>query len=434
MEYVQPIGGAVNDPYVDANPALGVEGSAVPAAAIEHPMREIINVITAAGLPQNAGDLTQLKQAIAQMIVNGGPVKASVRVASTVAINLAAPGANIDGVAMVAGDRFLEKDNGAGEFRGIYIWNGAAVPATRAGDADGAGEIVAGMLVVVQEGTANADTIWELTTDGTITVGTTALTFALAGSSKFVKKAGDTLLGALALFGGDTGVTPAQFDDSTKVATTEFVETRGIQAGGVVAINTTQTLTAAHFGKSLLVGSTSAPITLTAPPATAGVVNGRIELFNPAAYPVTFQRNGTDLFYMSSASVTSVVINPGDSLTIEVYAAGQWYAVGGSAQLGYASAFGSLLAANGYKKIPDANSPTGYMIKQWGTGVTAIGGGVVTFPVAFPNVCRNVECTVQAAGAPANYIGRGALTTVGFSVWNNTNSAGTGFDWLAIGY
>lgn len=71
MLYTPPIGGAADDPYVDANPALGIEGSAVPAAAIEGPMSEIINVITAAGLTPNSGDLTQLRQAIAKMIQGG---------------------------------------------------------------------------------------------------------------------------------------------------------------------------------------------------------------------------------------------------------------------------------------------------------------------------------------------------------------------------
>lgn len=71
MQYVPPIGGAANDPYVDAQPAAGIEGSAVPAAAIEHPQREIMEVIAAAGLAGSSGDLTQLRQAIAKMIADG---------------------------------------------------------------------------------------------------------------------------------------------------------------------------------------------------------------------------------------------------------------------------------------------------------------------------------------------------------------------------
>lgn len=109
--------------------------------------------------------------------------KASVRVATTAAINLAAPGSTIDGVAMVAGDRFLDKDNATGNLRGIYIWNGAAVPATRAMDADGVGELTSGAIVAVEEGTVNADSQWMLATDEPITIGTTALTFVKKGAN-----------------------------------------------------------------------------------------------------------------------------------------------------------------------------------------------------------------------------------------------------------
>lgn len=71
MEYVPPIGGAPNDPYIDANPSLGVEGSAVPAASIEHVMREVVKVIEEAGLVPDAEDLTQLSQAIVALIAAG---------------------------------------------------------------------------------------------------------------------------------------------------------------------------------------------------------------------------------------------------------------------------------------------------------------------------------------------------------------------------
>jgi hypothetical protein len=73
MKYVPPIGGAEGDSYVDANPASGVQGSPVPAAAIEHAMREVVEVITAAGLTPDEEDLTQLRQAIAAMIAAGVP-------------------------------------------------------------------------------------------------------------------------------------------------------------------------------------------------------------------------------------------------------------------------------------------------------------------------------------------------------------------------
>ncbi|MDR1656120.1 MAG: hypothetical protein LBT47_01005 [Deltaproteobacteria bacterium] len=65
MKYTQPPGFPENTAYVDFSPANGIEGSVVPAAAIEAPQREIIKVITEAGIVPNAGDLTQLYQALA---------------------------------------------------------------------------------------------------------------------------------------------------------------------------------------------------------------------------------------------------------------------------------------------------------------------------------------------------------------------------------
>ncbi|EGJ49060.1 gp53-like domain-containing protein [Desulfocurvibacter africanus] len=65
MRYTPPVGTVdPNAPYVDGNPAAGIQGSAVPASAIEHPQREIAAVIEAAGLTPDAEDLTQLQQAI----------------------------------------------------------------------------------------------------------------------------------------------------------------------------------------------------------------------------------------------------------------------------------------------------------------------------------------------------------------------------------
>lgn len=64
MKYVQPIGAAGNAPYVDANPMAGIEGSPVPAAAIEHPMRELVALISDVGLTPDDSDLGQVVKAI----------------------------------------------------------------------------------------------------------------------------------------------------------------------------------------------------------------------------------------------------------------------------------------------------------------------------------------------------------------------------------
>lgn len=79
----------------------------------------------------------------------------------------------LDGVTLAAGDRVLVKDQSTGSQNGIYVV--AASPA-RAGDYAVSGNIV-GSVVMVSEGTANLDTIWQCTTNAAITVGTTALAF-----------------------------------------------------------------------------------------------------------------------------------------------------------------------------------------------------------------------------------------------------------------
>lgn len=72
MRYQEPIGAAEDASYVDADPAAGVEGSAVPAAAVEDPQREIVNVILQAGLTPADDDLTQLWQAFQALNLNLG--------------------------------------------------------------------------------------------------------------------------------------------------------------------------------------------------------------------------------------------------------------------------------------------------------------------------------------------------------------------------
>jgi hypothetical protein len=111
---------------------------------------------------------------------SGLDVKASVRVATTAPVLLASGlenGDTLDGVTLATGDRVLVKDQSTGSENGIYVVQatGAAVRAT---DADVSAEVTAGMFTFVAEGTTNADSGWVLTTNDTVTLGTTALTFA----------------------------------------------------------------------------------------------------------------------------------------------------------------------------------------------------------------------------------------------------------------
>lgn len=80
MKYQHPVNTTptveVPEPaYFNGDANAGQKGAIPPGAAIEHPMREILAVISGAGLTPMEADLTQLRQAIQQMIntsISGG--------------------------------------------------------------------------------------------------------------------------------------------------------------------------------------------------------------------------------------------------------------------------------------------------------------------------------------------------------------------------
>lgn len=185
MDRIFGSGAAATPPTYPTSPSVGYPQAANPGLGVPstktHPWwfymitEEIRNVITAAGLTPDGAAVNQLQTAIRRLI-DGGDYKASVRVATTA--NIALTGVQtIDGVSVVAGDRVLVKNQTTGAENGIYV--AAAGAWSRAEDANSAGDLSGGMLVPVESGTAFADTVWMLTTDGTITLGTTAITFEI---------------------------------------------------------------------------------------------------------------------------------------------------------------------------------------------------------------------------------------------------------------
>lgn len=100
--------------------------------------------------------------------------KKSVRVATTANITLSAP-QTIDGVAVVAGDRVLVKDQTTASQNGIYVV--AAGAWTLATDANTASKL-AGACVNVDSGTTNGGVRFDTDFKSTDTLGTTAVTWA----------------------------------------------------------------------------------------------------------------------------------------------------------------------------------------------------------------------------------------------------------------
>jgi hypothetical protein len=162
----------------------------VPTASVSLNSQKITNLLD----PTNDQDAAT--KAYVDAARSGLDVKQSVRVATTPNDQgtLISQGLNglltIDGVTVSVGDRVLVKDlpmNASDN--GIYVV--AAGAWSRAIDADSSAEVTAGMFTFVAEGTTNADSGWVLTTNDTITLGTTALAFAqFSGAGNITAGAG----------------------------------------------------------------------------------------------------------------------------------------------------------------------------------------------------------------------------------------------------
>lgn len=121
----------------------------------------IINLLNAT-LPQSPATLAQVNS-----LIEGLAWKDNAVVATQGNISIASPGATIDGITMVAGDRFVARAQTAQTENGIYIWNGAAVAATRSLDGTDVNELK-NAIVTVDSGTSAGVTYRQITVAGVI--------------------------------------------------------------------------------------------------------------------------------------------------------------------------------------------------------------------------------------------------------------------------
>jgi hypothetical protein len=136
------------------------------------------------------------------LLASGYTGKVTARAASTGNITTLAGGApnTLDGVALAANDVVLLKDQTTGSQNGLYVvqtlGTGANGTWVRDPNFDTSAEVKPGLYVFVSEGTANGNNGYSLTTDGPITLGTTALTFTqTSGAGQIIAGAGMTKTG-----------------------------------------------------------------------------------------------------------------------------------------------------------------------------------------------------------------------------------------------
>jgi hypothetical protein len=135
--------------------------------------------------PNEPARLADLNSAI-----EGLAWKDSVRVATQGNINLNSPGATIDGITLSSGDRVLVKSQTTQAENGIYVFNGASTPMTRAADASTANELEQA-VVTVEEGSSAGVTYRQ--TQVNFTLGTDPVLWTTFGTS--VPQASETTAG-----------------------------------------------------------------------------------------------------------------------------------------------------------------------------------------------------------------------------------------------
>lgn len=205
-----------------------------------------------------------------------------------------------DGVTLVNGNRLLVKDeSGANEkYNWLYVVTdvgSAGTPwiLTRADDANVDAEVTAGSTVTVTEGTANGDKAFRITTNDTITLGTTAITVVQLPALALDSASNPQALGTAAA-GNSSQASPANHVHPTTglalLAGSTF--TGPIQSAGRIydgVAKTAANFTPAGDEEVFYIDTTSNAVTADLPPATG---SGRVYIFIVEAGANTFTIDG----------------------------------------------------------------------------------------------------------------------------------------------
>lgn len=237
-------------------------------------------------------------------------IKAPVRVATTAAITLSGE-QTIDGVAVVAGDRVLVKDQSSSVYNGIYevdtlTWD-------RTEDLDAGDDIVSGTVVYVRSGSTYANNWFQATVNtDPVVIGTTTITWAQTYAAlTAVSSASETAAGIAELATQaevTTGTDDARIVTPLKLAT-DWTNRLASQAEAEAGSNTTHWTTPLRVKQelnALMRDCIIIPVTSNSGAVSTGT--GKVNFRMPFAMTVTAVRASLTTA-QSTGSIMTIDIN-----------------------------------------------------------------------------------------------------------------------------
>lgn len=221
----------------------------------------------------------------------------------------------IDGITNLAvGNLVLVKNESTGANNGVYVLTGIGAAGAkwtmeRAATHMQSDQMRAGVLVVVAEGTANKNILFELTTDDAITLNTTSLTFSAIATT-----AGASLKADLASTANGYGASLVSIEDSGGIITATTVE--GGLAENRTAIDAAEaSIAAAETNITDLEAKTFVrSITITSADLTASATTQAIDIgaaLPVGAYVQAASYNLTDAFDAGGGSASACTCQVG---------------------------------------------------------------------------------------------------------------------------